>query len=79
MRLGFSTLAQLCNSTGKITCPVLTIAGADDPTTPPQELAAIARGVAGPVESVVIEPGSHQVAIERPEEFNQVLTRFLED
>ena len=64
---------------GKIPCPVLTIAGADDPTTPPQELAAIARGVAGPVESVVIEPGSHQVAIERPEEFNQVLTRFLRD
>lgn len=63
----------------KITCPVLTIAGADDPATPPENLAVIAGGVAGPAESVVIEPGSHQLAIERPEEFNQVLTRFLRD
>ncbi|WP_066524590.1 alpha/beta fold hydrolase [Corynebacterium bouchesdurhonense] len=62
---------------GKITCPVLTIAGAQDPSTTPAELAAIASGVAGPAESVVIDPGSHQVAIENPAEFNAALTRFL--
>lgn len=62
---------------GKITCPVLTIAGAQDPSTTPAELAAIADGVSGPVESVVIDPGSHQVAIENPAEFNAALTRFL--
>lgn len=62
---------------GKITCPVLTIAGASDPGTPPEELAKIARGVAGPVSSEVIEPGSHQVAIENPEAFNAALTKFF--
>ncbi len=61
----------------KITCPVLTIAGASDPGTPPAELEKIAQGVAGPVESVVIEPGSHQVAIENPEPFNAALTKFF--
>lgn len=64
---------------GKITCPVLTIAGAEDPSTTPAELEKIARGVSGPVESVVIDPGSHQVAIENPEEFNRALTQFLRD
>lgn len=62
---------------GEVTCPVLTIAGAQDPSTTPAELARIAERVAGPVESVVIDPGSHQVAIERPEEFNRALTQFL--
>lgn len=62
---------------GKITCPVLTIAGASDPSTTPEELAKIAAGVSGEVESVVIDPGSHQVAIENPEAFNRALTRFL--
>ena len=60
-----------------ITCPVLTIAGAQDPSTTPAELARIAEGVTGPVQQVVIDPGSHQVAIERPEEFNRALTQFL--
>ena len=63
----------------KITCPVLTIAGAQDPGTPPEELEKIANGIAGPVESVVINPGSHQVAVENPEEFNKALTQFLLD
>lgn len=61
----------------KITCPVLTIAGASDPGTPPEELDKIARGVSGPSQSVVIEPGSHQVAIENPDPFNRALTKFF--
>lgn len=60
-----------------ITCPVLTIAGAQDPSTGPEALAEIAAGVRGPVESVVIDPGSHQVAVENPGEFNRVLKKFL--
>lgn len=60
-----------------ITCPVLTIAGAQDPSTGPEQLAQIAAGVSGPVSSEVIDPGSHQVAVENPDEFNRVLTRFL--
>lgn len=51
---------------GKITCPVLTIAGASDPTCPPEKLAEIAEGVAGPSQSVVVDPAAHQVAIEKP-------------
>ena len=62
---------------GEITCPVLTIAGASDPTCPPEKLAEIAAGVAGPSQSVVVDPAAHQVAIENPEEFNSALTRFL--
>lgn len=61
----------------QITCPVLTIAGAQDPSTGPDELAAIAAGVAGSSESAVIDPGSHQVAVENPGEFNRVLKKFL--
>lgn len=60
-----------------ITCPVLTIAGAQDPSTGPDALAEIAAGVRGPVESAAIDPGSHQVAVESPEEFNRVLRKFL--
>lgn len=62
---------------GLIECPVLTIAGASDPTCPPDALAKIAAGVSGPAESVVIDPGAHQVAIENPADFNDALTRFL--
>ena len=61
----------------KITCPVLTIAGADDASTTSADLGTIAKGVSGPVRSVVISPGAHQVAIENPDAFNSALTSFL--
>lgn len=60
-----------------ITCPVLTIAGASDPSTGPEELAKIAAGVSGPATSEVVDPGSHQVAVENPAAVNEALTRFL--
>lgn len=62
---------------GEITCPVLTIAGADDPSTGPEKLEEVARGVAGSVESVVVKPGSHQVALENPDDVNAALLPFL--
>ena len=62
---------------GEITCPVLTIAGGDDPSTGPEQLEKIAAGVSGPAESVIVSPGSHQVAVENPADFNAALTRFL--
>lgn len=62
---------------GRITCPVLTIAGASDPTCPPEKLAEIAARVADPSKSVVIDPAAHQVAIENPQAFNTALTQFL--
>lgn len=61
----------------EIICPVLTIAGADDPSTGPEQLAEIARGVYGAVESVVVTPGSHQVALESPDQVNAALLEFL--
>lgn len=68
---GFEERLQL------ISCPVLTIAGADDPSTGPDQLKEIANGVTGPTTTVVIESASHQVANEQPEEFNEALLSFL--
>lgn len=68
---GFEERLQL------IQCPVLTIAGADDPSTGPEQLKEIAEGVTGPSQQVVIESASHQVANEQPERFNEALLSFL--
>lgn len=62
----------------EITLPVLTIAGADDPSTGPQQLQEIAAGVTGEAECVVIENASHQVGVEQPGKFNEALLAFLE-
>lgn len=57
---------------GEITVPVLTIAGADDPATPPEILQTIADGVTdGRAE--VLSPGAHVPTVERPEEVNELL------
>lgn len=61
----------------EIRCPVLTIAGADDPSTGPEQLAEIAEGVSGPSESVVVTPGSHQVGLENPDSVTTALVSFL--
>lgn len=57
----------------EITVPVLTIAGADDPSTPPATLQIIAAGVSGPVTTEVLSPGAHLPTIERPEEVTALL------
>ncbi|WKD57170.1 3-oxoadipate enol-lactonase 2 [Corynebacterium capitovis DSM 44611] len=62
---------------GDITCPVLTIAGESDRTSGPDKLAQIADGVSGRAEKVVVKPGSHQSALENPDDFNAALTAFL--
>lgn len=62
----------------EITVSVLTIAGANDPSTGPQQLQEIAAGVTGEAECVVIENASHQVGTEQPEKFNEALLAFLE-
>lgn len=61
----------------EITVPVLTIAGADDPSTPPEILQIIADGVSGPVTSEVLSPGAHVPTIERPEEVNALLAQHF--
>lgn len=61
----------------EITVPVLTIAGAQDPSTGPDKLRAICEGVTGPCEQIVIDPASHQVAAQQPDMFNEALLDFL--
>lgn len=63
----------------EITVPVLTIAGAEDPSTGPKQLQEIAAGVTGEARSIVIDNASHQVATEQPEKFNKALLSFLAD
>lgn len=61
----------------EITVPVLTIAGAQDPSTGPDKLREIAEGVTGPTTQIVIDPGSHQVGAEQPGMFNEAVVEFL--
>lgn len=62
----------------EITVPVLTIAGAEDPSTPPETLKIIADGVSGPVTSEVLSPGAHVPTIERPDEINIALAKHFQ-
>jgi 3-oxoadipate enol-lactonase len=61
---------------GEITAPTLAIAGADDPTSPPDHLEAIAAEI--PEARVVVIPRcAHLVNVERADEFNAVLIARL--
>ena len=61
---------------GGIEAPTLAIAGADDPTSPPEHLEAIAAEVHG-ARVVVIPRGAHLVNVERADEFNDALLAHL--
>jgi 3-oxoadipate enol-lactonase len=61
---------------GGIRLPVLAIAGADDPSTPPAELERIVDEIRG-ARVEVIERGAHAVNVERPDEFNRLIEEFL--
>ena len=51
---------------GSITAPTLAIAGAQDPSTPPEHLEAIAAGIPG-ARLVVLDPAAHIAVLEQPE------------
>jgi 3-oxoadipate enol-lactonase/4-carboxymuconolactone decarboxylase len=57
---------------GELTMPVLAIAGADDPTTPPDVMRQIVDEIPG-ARLHVIERTRHISNVERPDEFNRVL------
>ena len=59
-----------------IAAPTLAIAAADDPSTPPEGLRAIATEIPG-AELRVIDDARHLVNVERAEEFNEVLLAHL--
>lgn len=61
---------------GEITVPVLTIAGADDPSTPPATVQIIADGVANG-RAEVLSPAAHVPTVERPNEVNELLAQHF--
>lgn len=56
-----------------ITVPVLVLAGADDPSTPPEVLKGIGEAVTGESTYVEINPGAHVPTIEAPEAVTDAL------
>jgi 3-oxoadipate enol-lactonase len=60
----------------QITCPTLILVGQDDPITPVQDSEKMHREIAGS-RLVVLDNAAHVSNLERTEEFNEELTRFL--
>jgi pimeloyl-ACP methyl ester carboxylesterase len=58
--------------------PALIVVGSEDQITPPADAETMRRGIGGS-RLAVIEGAGHVSNIERPEEFNRVLTKFLRD
>ena len=61
---------------GAIRAPTLAIAGAEDPTAPPEVVESVAAEIPG-ASVVVIERAAHLVNVERADEFNQALRGHL--
>ena len=59
-----------------ISAPVLALAGADDPATPPEHLRAIAEAVPG-ARLHVVPDAKHLANLDRPDEVNAVLLEHL--
>ncbi len=60
-----------------ITVPVLVVTAEDDKLTPPQNGAALARGIKNATRAHIIDAG-HIVAVEKSEEVNQTILKFLD-
>ncbi len=67
---------DLSGRLGAIDAPTLAIAGAEDPTSPPEHLEAIAAEIPN-ARLVVIPRGAHLVNVERADEFNDALLAHL--
>ncbi|SIK28703.1 Putative hydrolase, alpha/beta fold [Mycobacteroides abscessus subsp. abscessus] len=61
---------------GRITTPILVIAGREDPTFPVAETELMAEAIPG-AELVIMENTGHLAALERPEEVNALIDDFL--
>ena len=74
--LHFDALDRL----GGITAPTLVIAGEQDLLTPPWVAREVAAGIPGArFELVTGDGSSHVLPLERPDDFNQLVTNFLAD
>lgn len=60
----------------RITCPALIIVGQEDPITPVADSEKMKREIAGS-QLVVMEKAAHVSNLERPEQFNEEMVRFL--
>jgi 3-oxoadipate enol-lactonase len=67
---------DLSGRLGAIAVPTLAVAGAEDPTSPPDHLETIAAEVPD-ARVVVIRRGAHLVNVERAKEFNDALLAHL--
>lgn len=74
--LGMAEREDLTSLLSQITCPTLILVGHEDPITPVQDSEKMHREIAGS-RLVVIENASHVSNLERTEQFNEELTRFL--
>lgn len=74
--LGMAEREDLTSMLSQITCPTLILVGQEDPITPVQDSEKMHREIAGS-RLVVIENASHVSNVERTEQFNEELTRFL--
>ncbi len=61
---------------GRITTPVLVVAGREDPTFPVAETQLMAEAIPG-AEFVIMEDTGHLAALERPDEVNALIDEFL--
>lgn len=61
---------------GGIAAPTLTIAGAEDPTSPPEHLEAVAAEIPG-ARVVIVSRAAHMVNVEGADEFNGALRGHL--
>jgi len=61
---------------GSISAPTLVVAGAKDPTSPPAEMAEIARAIPGS-RFGIIDDAAHLANVEGAEAFNQLLKEHL--
>ncbi|HMI28748.1 MAG TPA: 3-oxoadipate enol-lactonase [Gaiellaceae bacterium] len=59
-----------------VTAPTLAIAGADDPSTPPDDLGAIVAEIPGAT-LLVLDAARHLTNVERAEEFNRAVAAHL--
>ncbi len=66
--------ADLCDALGRLSMPVLCIAGSEDPVIPPDAMQALARRIPG-ARLEVLE-AAHLVNVEARDAFNDTLLRF---
>lgn len=80
---GYATCAEalagwnFADELARITVPVLTIAGPEDTSTPPEVVHAIADGVSGPAETLTLTAGGHVPTVEVPDEVTAAIRAFL--